>query len=272
MLNDLHLAFTFDGLLPPGTWRYACMAMAIVVLGISKTGFGGGIGILSIPLLALVMPAEQMLAVLAVLLVAVDLVANVHYLGEYDWPVLRWLLPGAVLGVGLGCVILVVMQAQAANQEAFNRHLTLTIGLICLAIVVAQAVRLFGGDLKTLRPGPASSVAVGTVAGTVSTVSHSAGPIVTLYLLQGRIDKRQLVGTMLLYTLLINAVKLAAFVAIGTVTLGTVKQTLWMLPLLPIGTLIGVWMNRRMPAKPFAVVMYVAAAAAAVQMIYKALG
>jgi uncharacterized membrane protein YfcA len=44
-----------------------------------------------------------------------------------------------------------------------------------------------------------------------------------------------------------------------------------MIPVLPVGTLSGVWMNRRIPEKPFTVVMYVAAAATAVQMIYKAL-
>ena len=54
------------------------------------------------------------------------------------------------------------------------------------------------------------------------------------------------------------------------VTLQTFKDSLWMIPFLPIGTLTGVWMNRRLPEKPFMIVMYVAAAATAAQMIYKA--
>ena len=44
-------------------WYYLCVTLAVIVLGISKTGFGGGIGILAIPLMAMVMSAEQMVAV-----------------------------------------------------------------------------------------------------------------------------------------------------------------------------------------------------------------
>jgi uncharacterized membrane protein YfcA len=120
-----------------------------------------------------------------------------------------------------------------------------------------------------VRPGIAGGLAVGAVAGSVSTISHSAGPIVTLYLLQGQIDKRRFVGTVLIYTLLINAVKLLAYARIGTVTWSTMKQTWWMIPLLPIGTIFGAWLNKRVPEKPFAVIVYAAAVLAAGQMIWK---
>jgi uncharacterized membrane protein YfcA len=248
---------------------HVCIALAVVILGISKTGFGGGVGILSIPLMAIVMPAEQMIAVLAVLLVVVDLFANVHYLGQYDWPVLKWMLPGAVLGVLLGCLILVMMRG--SDPVAFGRKLSLIIGLLCLIFVAMQCYRLLGNEIPTLPVNPGSSATVGTVAGVVSTLSHSAGPIMTLYLLQERVEKRKLVGTMLLYTLLINSVKLIGYVSIATVSWATVRQSLWMIPFLPVGTLAGVWMNRRLPEKPFMVIMYVAAAVTAGQMIYKAL-
>jgi uncharacterized membrane protein YfcA len=158
-----------------------------------------------------------------------------------------------------------------ADPTTFNRRLSLTIGLICLFFVAAQCWRMIGRTLPTLPPTPGSGVAVGAVAGTVSTISHSAGPIVTLYLLQERVEKRRLVGTMLLYTLLINSVKLVSYFVIGTVTLRTVRESLWMIPFLPIGTLAGVWMNRKLPEKPFMAIMYIAAAATAGQMIYKSL-
>lgn len=246
---------------------YICAAAAVIVLGVSKTGFGGGIGILAMPLMAMVMPAQEMVAVLAILLVAVDLFSNVHYIGEWDWPVLKWMLPGAVAGVGVGLAVMQVMERM--NPGRFDQNLSMTIGLICLAFVLLQAWRLTGRDVPTLPVGRTSSSAVGLVAGSVSTVSHSSGPIVLLYLLQERVEKRKLVGTMLLYTLLINSVKLVGYVAVSTVTLATLKKTAWMFPLLPVGTLTGVWMNKRMPERPFVVIMYVAAAATAGQMIWK---
>ena len=77
---------------------------------------------------------------------------------------------------------------------------------------------------------------------------------------------------MLLYTLLINSVKLVTYVGISAVTVGTLRNTAWMLPLLPVGTVTGAWMNKRIPEKPFVMVMYVAAAVTAAEMIWKALG
>jgi uncharacterized membrane protein YfcA len=271
-MNLIHAA---GGMLDP---LHIYGTLAVLVLGLSKTGFGGGgVGILSVPLMAMAMPANQMLGVLAVLLVIVDLLSNAHYIGHYEWPVLRWLLAGAVVGVIVGCVILVKMRgggvtgATPADAESFNRKLALVIGILCVVFVIAQCLRLIGAELPTPPGSAASSVAVGTVAGTVSTVAHSAGPIVMLYLLQERMEKRRLVATSLLYTLLINSFKLLSYVVIGTVTLATVRASLWMIPILPIGTLAGVWMNRKLPEKPFTIIMYAAAALAAGEMIYKAM-
>ena len=243
--------------------------LAVIVLGIAKTGFGGGIGILSILLMALVMPAEQMIAVMAVLLVVVDVVANLHYLGTYEWSVLKWMLPGGVFGVAVGTAAFLLMRG--SDPASFNRHLSLTIGLICLIFVLVQCYRLTGRTIPTLPPNPANGFAIGAVAGGVSTVSHSAGPIIMLYLLQERLEKRRLVGTMLIYTLLINCAKMISYVTIThSVTLVTIRQCLWMMPFLPAGTLLGVWMNRRLPEKPFVIIMYVASAVTAAEMIYKA--
>ena len=43
-----------------------------------------------------------------------------------------------------------------------------------------------------------------------------------------------------------------------------------MIPFLPVGTLLGLWMNRRLPEKPFVIIMYIASAITAAEMIYKA--
>jgi hypothetical protein len=48
----------------------------------------------------------------------------------------------------------------------------------------------------------------------------------------------------------------------------TLHDSIWFIPLIPIGTLIGAWMNKHVPEKPFAAFMYVAAAASAAYMIW----
>ncbi|HEX8521621.1 MAG TPA: sulfite exporter TauE/SafE family protein [Tepidisphaeraceae bacterium] len=250
---------------------YTLAALAILILGISKTGFGGGgIGILSMPLLIMAMPAARAVAILGILLVLVDLVANLHYLGEYEWPVLKWLLPGAVIGVAIGIWIYFTLQ-RGGDPRLFDRKLNFIIGMICLAVVAMQVWRMLGFNIATLPTGPKSSICIGCVAGAASAIAHAAGPIVSLYVLQERLEKRRLVGTLLMYTLLINSVKLVMYIAVSLVTLATLRDSLWMIPILPLGTVLGAWMNRKLPEKPFLVIMYTAAAVASVQMIYKAL-
>jgi uncharacterized membrane protein YfcA len=57
----------------------------------------------------------------------------------------------------------------------------------------------------------------------------------------------------------------------GWINASTLRDALWTIPLLPLGTWGGVWLNRRVPEKPFIVVMYLATAATAAHMIFKSL-
>jgi uncharacterized membrane protein YfcA len=250
-------------------YYYLFVGAGVLITAIAKAGFGGGIGILALPLMAAVMPPQHMLGIMLPVLIAADVLSNLHYLREYEWRLLRWLLPGAVSGVIAGTVIF--MMLRGTDIGTFNYALAIIIGSVCLLVVLMQVYRLTGRELPTLPSHPASSFGIGLVAGTVSTISHSAGPIVSIYLLQEKVPKRRLMGTILLYFLLINSAKVPSFVAMGLINQRTLLDSIWFIPLLPIGTLAGAWMNKRIPEKPFAAVMYVAAAAAAAHMIYKAL-
>ena len=123
-----------------------------------------------------------------------------------------------------------------------------------------------------LPPHPGTSVGVGALAGFVSTLAHSAGPIATLYLLQERVEKRKLVGTLLLFFLLVNVSKVPTYVfIIKWINLQTLRDSIWFVPLLPVGTFLGVWMHNRISEKWFAGIMYTAAAGTAGYMIYRSL-
>jgi len=248
---------------------YGCIAASALVTGISKAGFGGGVGILAMPLTALVMPAEHMLGVMLPVLIVADLLSNLHYLKEYEWRLLRGLLPGAVVGIGLGALVFIAFQQM--DPHRMERALSGLIGVICLLFVGVQAYGLTGRKVFTPATHPGSSLAVGLTSGVVSTLSHSAGPIATLYLLQEKLEKRRMVGTLLLFFLVVNAVKAPFYVSLGVINASTLKDTVLFLPLLPVGTLFGAWMNRRLNPLWFTIIMYTATAATAGHLVYKAL-
>jgi uncharacterized membrane protein YfcA len=263
--------------IPPGVYPWAyflCVGLGVLITGVSKAGFGGGVGILAIPVMALVMGPTHMLGVMLPLLIACDIFSNLHHLGHYDWKRLKPLLAGIVIGIALGTAILWAMSGMPPAQ--FNRWVNGVVGGVCLAVVAMQVYRMTGRELPTLPPHPASGVAVGFSAGAVSTLNHSAGPIVTIYLLQEKLPKRQLVGTLLLYFLIGNTLKLPTYCLLPMVdgqtliNASTLKDSIWFIPLIPLGTWLGAWMHHRVPEKPFAAIMYIAAAVSAAQLVYKA--
>jgi hypothetical protein len=248
---------------------YVCVGAAVLITGISKAGFGGGIGIVAIPLMGSVMPARHMLGIQLPLLVAADALSNLHHLKNYDWKILRPLVGGAGVGVVSGSLLLWALQN--TDRTRLDRGLALLIGVICLVFVVVQAMVMTGRRIPTLPSHPASSLAVGTTAGFVSTLSHGAGPLVTLYLLQEKLSRQILVGTQVFYFLLVNSAKVPAYAALGIINRSTLLDSIWFLPLIPLGTLAGAWMNKRVPEKPFAAILYVAAVVTAGNMIWSAL-
>ena len=248
---------------------YVCVGAAVLITGISKAGFGGGIGIVAIPLMGSVMPARHMLGIQLPLLVAADALSNLHHLKNYDWKILRPLVGGAAVGVVSGSLLLWALQN--TDRTRLDKGLALLIGVICLVFVVVQAMVMTGRRVPTLPSHPASSLAVGTTAGFVSTLSHGAGPLVTLYLLQAKLSRQILVGTQVFYFLLVNSAKVPAYAALGIINRSTLLDSIWFLPLIPLGTLAGAWMNKRVPEKPFAAILYVAAVVTAGNMIWSAL-
>lgn len=247
---------------------YLCVGAAVLVLGISKAGFGGGIGIAAIPIMAAVMPPSTMLGILLPTLIAADILSNLHHLGHYEWKVLRPLLWGSLPGIVAGSAVLWAM-GQTEPKQA-QRALSLLVGVICLIFVGVQLRGLVG---RKVEPRPATAVtgaAVGLLAGFVSTLSHAAGPLVTLFMMRENMEKRRLVGSLVLYFLIVNSLKVPTFVWRGLITVETLADSIWFLPLLPLGTLLGAWMHPRIPEKPFALILYAAAAVTAAKMVWDA--
>ena len=92
--------FIIDG--TPHALFWAFVGTAVIIQGISKSGFAGGAGILSLPLMMLVMPAEKVPATLLPLLILCDMNAIYIHRRNVVWrKVLEIYLP-AILGILAG--------------------------------------------------------------------------------------------------------------------------------------------------------------------------
>ena len=126
-----------------------------------------------------------------------------------------------------------------------------------------------GGYVPRFPNHPAAGRTAGFIAAFAATLAHAAGPLVSLYLLEQRLEKQQIVATNLFVFFGVNMAKLAIYAGLGLVSGTTLIQSLSFLPFIPIGTGVGAWLHKRIPERLFMGVLYLSAACAAVRLIYK---
>ncbi len=251
----------------PLWWYVTALGLSVLVIGIAKAGFGGGIGVIAVPLVANALPAERAIGVMLPILIFADLFSVYSHRRGVSWGHLGSLLIGTVCGIVLGTWVLWTFQETGQLTWALN----LIVGSTCLLFVALQLYRLLGGYVPRIPPGPVGGIASGGFAGTVSTIAHSAGPIVSIYLLEQRLNKTRLVATMVLFFLVANCLKLPTYAGLGLITGKTLVESALFAALVPVGIMVGLWMHKRLAEKPFTLIMYLGAAAAGARMLYKAL-
>lgn len=221
---------------------YLIAGLCVILIGIDKTGFGGGLGTLATPLLSLVISPLVAVGFLLPIFCVCDLFAMWSYRSVYDRRNLKTMIPGALLGIAAGGFFLWIYRN---HKDQAAQILRMTIGLISLIFVVIQVAR--GWLLAHLPPSqPRDGVGAiwGWVAGFTSTLAHAGGPPVTIYLLPQRMDRRLFVGTTVWFFALVNYAKLIPYAALGMIRTDSFKTSLMLLPLVPVGILLGLAFNR----------------------------
>lgn len=249
----------------PNWTGLALAALGVLFIGLSKAGFGGGLGMLTTPLCVLAFGAGGReptfaIGVLLPLLCAGDAFSLWHYWGKWKRRNLAFLLPGVVVGVVIGTQLIGRFSA---------RELNIAIGVLAVSFVAFQFVkeRIWRAE-GAFSPNHLVGVPCGLGAGITSTFAHGAGPVVSLFLIPQRLPKEIYVGTTVLVFTWINWIKVPFFAAQGVIT----RETLWMgllyLPLVPLGVWLGVWLNRRISERLFLRLVYAMTLLTGLQLIF----
>ena len=86
-------------------WFYALAVPAVILFGISKGGFGGGFGVIAVPLMALAISPVQAAAILLPILCLMDLFSLWAFRGKWLISEIRLLVPASLLGIGIGTLL-----------------------------------------------------------------------------------------------------------------------------------------------------------------------
>jgi uncharacterized membrane protein YfcA len=213
---------------------YAVAVPAVLITGLSKSGFAAGFGSLATPLMALTLPAPQAAAIMLPLLMVMDVTGVQQMWRDRDPKLLRQLLPWGVLGVGLGALLFGLLPAKAVA------------GLLGALTLGSLAQRLFfplrqGGTLAKPWVGRSCAAA----SGVTSFVAHAGGPPIMAYLMPMKMEPRIMASTMAVYFSVINAVKVVPYAALGFLDLRNLFTSILLVPLAPLGVWAGVWLVRR---------------------------
>jgi uncharacterized membrane protein YfcA len=241
---------------------YAVAIPAILLVGISKGGFGGGVGLIGTPMVALVTTPTQAAAILLPILCAMDVVGVVAYRRSWDPVNMRILLPGSVFGILLGT---------ATFRFLDEDLIRLLIGVLALAFVLRYWLARTPAA-EPAAPNRRRGSLWAAVSGFTSFVAHAGGPPLSVYLLPQHMDKTLFVGTTVIYFAFVNYLKLVPYSLLGQFNGANLLSSLLLSPLAPAGMWLGIWLHRRVDERLFYQSVYVMLAVVGLKLVYDGLG
>lgn len=222
---------------------YTLAVPAFLLTGISKGGFGGGLGSMGVPLMALAIPVPQAAAIMLPLLMVMDVVGVWRYRRDYARSLMGILLAGAVIGTVLG---------YSAFRHLDDGWIRLLIGAIAVLFPLKDLVlRALGRSPLPEAPNAVKGVFWSTVAGVTSFIANAGSPPIQVFLLPLRLDKTVFVATTTVYFAFMNAIKLGPYISLGLFTHENLMTSAILLPLALAGIFLGIWLHARVPDKPF---------------------
>jgi uncharacterized membrane protein YfcA len=221
------------------------LSMVIFVtflISLSKGGLGGMLGALATPMLVLVMPANQVLGLVLPILLLADAFAVALHWGKWDGRLVWLLIPGAVLGVTVGTYFI---------ANAPTDILKLGLAIITLVFVFYKLVekRLLASLKYEERPW--HGWLAGTTGGFASSLAHSGGPPISIYLMLQEVTPSVFIATSVLFFAILNWIKVPYYLYIHLFDFQQLWRIAWIAPIVPLGVWIGRWMVTKISKEVF---------------------
>ncbi|MBX9613166.1 MAG: sulfite exporter TauE/SafE family protein [Burkholderiales bacterium] len=224
---------------------YLVAIPAVLLLGISKSGFGAGFGSLAVPLMALAVTVPQAAAMLMPVLLVMDLLGLHAFRRHFDWKLIRFLVPFGLVGTVIGTLMFRWLDSR------------LVAGIVGIFTLLFLAQRLL------FPPGPGSphpprwlGAILTVTAGFTSFVAHAGGPPVNAYVIPMRLPPLVFTATLSVFFFVVNLSKWAPYAWLGLLDLRNMTTSLALLPFAPIGVLVGVRIAHRINAALFYRLVY----------------
>ena len=219
---------------------YAVTIPAVLLLGISKSGFGAGFGSLAVPMMALAVTVPEAAAILIPVLFLMDVMGMAAFRKDFDLKLLKFLLPFGVLGIAIGAALFKVLNAHTVAG---------VVGALTLLFLVQRL--FFPPHVDSAPPPRWWGALLTTTSGFTSFIAHAGGPPITAYVIPLGLSPVRYTATMAFFFFVVNLSKWIPYAWLGLLDSRNMATSLVLLPLAPIGVWIGVRMARRISQSLF---------------------
>lgn len=238
---------------------YLVAVPAVLLLGISKSGFGAGFGSLAVPLMALAISVPQAAAVMMPLLLVMDVLGVAAYRRDFDRALLKFLIPCGLVGTALGTLLFSVL---APRWVA---------GIVGGVTLLFLAQRLLWPPQPGAAPPPRWLGALLTVtSGFTSFIAHAGGPPINAYVIGLRLPPVVFTATMAVFFMVINLSKWLPYAFLGLLDARNLATSLVLMPLAPLGVWLGVRVARRISPVGFYRLVYLGMFLTGCKLVYDA--
>jgi len=235
---------------------YITAIPAVMLFGISKGGFAGPIAILAVPLMSMAISPVIAAGIMLPILIVMDITALYFYWNKWKLDIVKLIIPPSLIGILIGSITFSYISDDGVR---------IIIGSIALLFILFTVLQ--SGNLL-IKPTKIKGVFWSTVAGYTSFLIHAGGPPLNFYLLPQKMHKTIYVATFTLAFAIINAVKLIPYYFLGQLAPSYMTISLILLPLAPIGIIIGYYLHKKVSEKIFYNFIYFFLAIGGFKLIY----
>ncbi len=241
-------------------WFYIVSVPAVLLLGISKSGFGAGFGSLAVPMMALAVTVPQAAAILMPVLLLMDLLGLAAFRRDVDAALLKFLIPCGLVGIVLGALLFRVLPSHVVAG---------VVGVFTL-LFLAQRL-LFPPRPDQAPPGRVVGALLTITSGFTSFIAHAGGPPINAYLIPHRLSPLRFTATMAVFFFVINLSKWIPYAWLGLLDTRNMLTSLALLPLAPVGVWVGVRIARRIQPVLFYRFLYAGMLLTGLKLVWDAL-
>jgi uncharacterized membrane protein YfcA len=237
---------------------YLAAIPAVMVLGLSKGGFSG-LGMVALPIMALVVPPLQGAAIILPILMVQDVVSLYAFRKTWSRDVILRFMPGALAGLCAGALLAAYVS---------DAMVELLVGLLACGFCIVHWTKREAADAPPRQPTRARGLALGALSGFASFIANTGGVPFQAYAVPLRMAPAFYAGTSTALFFVLNWIKFLMFIALGQVSSDNLSTSAALLPVAVAATFFGVWLVRRVPAKRFYAIITALTFILGVKLIY----